>query len=349
MQLNPYAGNPHVRFDEGEGALKHLWHPALSCNTSRREFLSGAAAFAAMPTVVALAAGANCVSSAFGYVRRSDEQQRELIAEWDKATEAVSPKVYGQYLRDGDTRGLGALQSLELAFDKVLREAKETTVTGDAPAVWSVYNMGYVVKTRKALFSIDLVHRRAMEFAPFLDFALITHNHEDHWQHAFYDAMNRSGKTVISNFLDNFGAKDWRRNGGYVRGEKVFAIKDVSIRTSLIDHNDYLVDFTTAFEIKVGDFILYHTGDSGKGTESKLKTTWGRPDLWLFFPGCGIDTAKAVSKVGAKRIVFGHLWELGHAQNHRGRLDEPLILRALSVARPACADTSLSFWGDRVL
>ena len=304
--------------------------------------------FAAMPPVAALAAETNSVSS-FAPVCRSGELQSELIAEWNKATEAVSPQVYGQYLRDGDTRGFGALKSLELAFDKVLHEAKETAVTGDAPAVWSVYNMGYVVKTRKALFSIDLVHRRAAEFAPLLDFALITHNHDDHWRHGFYDAMNRSGKTVISNFLDNFGAKDWRRNGGYVRGEKEFAIKDVSIRTSLIDHNDYLVDFTTAFEIKVGDFILYHTGDSGKGTEPKLKTTWGRPDLWLFFPGCGIDTAKAVSKVGAKRTVFGHLWELGHAQNHRGRLDEPLIRRALAAARPACADTSLSFWGDRVL
>ncbi len=81
----------------------------------------------------------------------------------------------------------------------------------------------------------------------------------------------------------------------------------------------------------------------------KLGTVWGRPDLWLFFPGCGIDTAKAVEKVQAKRIVFGHLWELSHKQRHRGRLDEPLLRRALAAAQPIVKNTSLAFWGDRIV
>ena len=190
----------------------------------------------------------------------------------------------------------------------MMREVKDTVVAGDEPAVWSVYNMGYVVKTKESLFSIDLVHRRAPELAKMLDFALITHNHDDHWRQEFYRVLDGAGKTVISNFLDNYGVKNWRRDGGFTRAKKVFKLKDVEIRTSLIDHNDYLVDFTTAFEMKIGEFRLYHTGDSGRGTEHKLETVWGRPDLWLFFPGCGINVAKAVEKVNAKRIVFGHLW-----------------------------------------
>ena len=104
-----------------------------------------------------------------------------------------------------------------------------------------------------------------------------------------------------------------------------------------------------AFEIRIGNWLLYHTGDSGRGTEPKLVTPWGRPDLWLFFPGCGINTARAVEKVNPKRIVFGHLWELGHRTKHRGRLDEPLIRRALAAARPIVSDTSLAFWGDRIV
>ena len=317
---------------------------------SRREFLFGAAAFAALPQFAALAEGTNCIpSSASSPIRRSDERQSELLTKWNEATEAVSPQVYGQYLSDGDTRGFRALDALECAFEKVMREAKETTVAGDVPAVWSVYNMGYIVKTCESLFSIDLVHRRDAEFAPLLDFALITHNHGDHWRQEFYKAMDSAGKTVVSNFLDNYGVQNLKKNGGYVRGVKTFKINDVEIRTSLIDHNEYLIDFTTAFEIKIGDFILYHTGDSGCGTELKLETVWGRPDLWLFFPGCEIDTAKAVEKVNAKRIVFGHLWELSHAQGHRGRLDEPLVRRALAAAQPICEDTSVVFWGDRIV
>ena len=264
---------------------------------------------------------------------------------WQSETDLTTADAYGKYFLDGDTRGLASLEKLEAAFEKVLREAVETTVDGERPAVWSVYNMGYIVKTRESMFSIDLVHRRAAEFAPLLDFSLITHNHSDHWRPEFYAAMNGSGKTVISNFLDNYGTANWHKNGGYVRGVKEFRIRDVEIRTSLIDHNSYLVDFTTAFEIRIGGFRIYHTGDSGNGTEPKLANAWGRPDLWLFFPGCGIDVAKAVRQVGAKRIVFGHLWELGH---RTGRLTSPMIRNALAAARPECADVSFALWGDRI-
>ncbi|MBO7684486.1 MAG: hypothetical protein J6T51_07160 [Kiritimatiellae bacterium] len=306
-------------------------------DTTRRSFLAGGAAFAALPLLASSPA------------RRSEERQGELISKWDEATEAVSPAVYGQYLRDGDTRGFKALRALELAFEKVLREARETAVCGDVPAVWSVYNMGYLVKTRESLFSIDLVHRRDAELAPMLDFALVTHNHGDHWRRGFCRAMDGARKAVVSNFLGN--SRFGEMKGDSAKGVGTYRIKDVEIRTSLIDHSDaaWGIDFTMAFEVRIGDWLLYHTGDSGRGTEPKLVTPWGRPDLWLFFPGCGIDTAKAVEKVNARRVVFGHLWELGHAQNHRGRLDERLVRRALAAARPACGDVSVAFWGDRIV
>ena len=296
---------------------------------SRRDFMVGAATMAVgKPRILA---------------------EEDDISVWQRDTELVSAATYTQYMADGDTRGFVALERLEAAAEKVLHEAREIAVQ-DVPAVWSVYNMGYVVKTRESLFAIDLVHRRDAEFAPMLDFALVTHNHRDHWRSGFYRAMDGAGKTVVSNFLDNFGVRNWRRDGGYTRAKKVFKFKDVEVRTSLIDHNDYLVDFTTAFEIKVGDWTLFHTGDSGFGTEHKLETAWGRPDLWLFFPGCGIDVEKAVGKVCAKKIVFGHLWELGHKNGHKGRLDEPLIRPRLVRAREAgCKDVSLAFWGDRIV
>ena len=304
---------------------------------SRREFLRNAVMLAGAGAAAPLMAAGNAPGE-------------DAIAVWDRETELVSPADYLAYRRDGRTRGFASLEKLEAAFAKVMREVKETVVTGDVPAVWSVYNMGYIVKTRESLFSIDLNHRRAVEFVPMLDFALITHNHGDHWQRDFYEAMDGAHKTVVSNFLDNYGA-GWKdaAAGGYVRGVKTFRFKDVELRTSLIDHNRYLIDFTMAFEVRIGGFVLYHTGDSGSGTEPKLRTAWGRPDLWLFFPGCGIDTAKAVAKVNAKRIVFGHLWELGHKQRHRGRLDERLIRPRLVWAKEAgCRDVSLAFWGDRI-
>ena len=71
-------------------------------------------------------------------------------------------------------------------------------------------------------------HRRAKEFAPLLDFALITHNHNDHWRQDFYGAMNGAGKTVASNFLDNYGVRNWRQrlgNGAEAHGSYVRNIR----------------------------------------------------------------------------------------------------------------------------
>ena len=41
------------------------------------------------------------------------------------------------------------LRRYDEAFRKVVREMRETKVEGDTPAVWYVYNMGVIVKTRK--------------------------------------------------------------------------------------------------------------------------------------------------------------------------------------------------------
>ena len=290
-------------------------------------------------------AAASCAAAA-GLVRPlRAEGAEDALDVWQRETDLVSSETYMQYRKDGDTRGLASLEKLERGFEKIFREARETKVES-APAVWSVYNMGYIVKTPAALFSIDLVHRRAPEFAPFLDFELVTHNHADHFHPELYHAMDGAGKTVISNFLDNYGVRNWKKNGGYTRAVKTFKIKDVEIRTSLIDHNDYLIDFTTAFEIRVGDFILYHTGDSGRGTEPKLGTVWGKPDLWLFFPGCGINPGEAVRRVQPKRVVFGHIWELGHKH---GRLTTPMVRRAKEKADAFCSNVAPALWGDRII
>ena len=276
----------------------------------------------------------------------------DVLDLWQRETDQVKPEVFESYMRgDVPASDFISLTRLENGFEKVLREIDTTDVSAH-PAVWMVYNMGVIVKTRESLFSIDLVHRRAEELAPRLDFALITHNHSDHYRNGFYRKMDGAGKTVISNFLDNYGAADWRTSGGcwwaaggFTRAKKTFRIRDVEIRTSLVDHNDYLIDFTTAFEIRVGDWILYHTGDCG--VASKLRTTWGRPDLWVFFPGCGVNVAEAERNVRPKQMSFGHLWELGH---RAGRLKTPMVRAARKKAIDAGEkNLTVPLWGERIV
>lgn len=299
----------------------------------RRDFISGALGVAAL--------GCSTASETIAGQAAADG---DILDAYQRETDLVSPKDFIAYFKDGDTRGFAALEKLEAAFEKVFGEARSVEVK-DVPAVWSVYNMGYIVKTREAMFAIDLFHRRAAEFAPFLDFSLVTHAHGDHYQGDLYRAMNAAGKTVISNFLDNTGVKSPRKNGGYTRAEKVFRIKDVEIRTSLVDHNSYLLDYTTAFEIRVGDWKLYHTGDCS--IADKLRTTWGAPDLWLLFPMGALNVSSAVERVRPERIVFGHIWEMAHS--HGARLSTKMLLKDISQAGVFCNDVKAGLWGERLV
>ena len=248
---------------------------------------------------------------------------------------------------DASAGGLpAALARYDAAFARVAREAENTDVA-DRPAVWHVYNMGLVVKTPKTLFSVDLCHRDAQKLAPRLDFALITHNHDDHYTMPFLACMNGAGKTVVSNFDANGGALRSGKGfgGGYTRAEKTFSFADVSVKTSLSDHNGYLVDFTTAFEIEVNGFRVYHTGDSGN--VAKLNPAHA-PDLWIVHPYCGLAVADGVRKFRPKKTVLAHLNELGHARG-RWRWTYADGFRVAEQVRAAGGDAVVPLWGERLV
>ena len=311
---------------------------------TRGVFLKGAAACGA-----AAACGTAMADGAAEAPDPRDEFQREI--------DVITPGVWSDYYKRGTDipsdevaamrAKYAALGRYEDAFEKVLAEVKSTEVTG-RPAVWFVYNMGFIVKTPKSLFAIDLHHRRAEELAPMLDFALITHNHSDHFTDRFYNAMNGiEKKTVVSNFKDNYGAFFGKKHkGGYTRAVKTFKMDDVSVRTSYVDHNDYLLDFTTAFEITVGDFTIFHSGDCS--SVGKLKCECPNPDLWMFHPYCGLDAVKGAEALKPKLAVVAHLNELGHAKD-RWRWTWSDGARARKNLEAAGFAATVPLWGDRIV
>ena len=238
-----------------------------------------------------------------------------------------------------------ALRRYDEALEKVAAEAGAAAVApGSPPAAWLVYNAGLVVKTPRSLFALDLSHRRGATLAPALDFALVTHNHADHMSPGLAEAMDRDGKTVVSNFMANYGAhRGGKRPGGYARGEKTLALFDVSVRCTPSDHNGYLVDFTTAFEIDFGGFTIYHTGDSSN--LAKLSPT-RPPDLWVVHPRCGLDVAEGVAKFRPRRVAIVHLCEMGHSQWRWTLADGH---EEAGRVRAAGAEAFVPLWGERIL
>lgn len=301
---------------------------------TRNEFMRLAGAAAILPT-----------SSGWAATKAGPIRRQLDFASLQREIDDVTPQDYLSYMNgEGPAAAQPALARLDRVFDAVLSEVRETVVV-ERPAVWFVYNMGVVVKTPQAVFSIDLVHRHAQKIAPLLDFALITHNHRDHFTEAFYRAMDGAGKTVVSNFKDNYGAKPWNERGGYARAAKVFHLKDVEIRASLTDHNPYLVDFTTAFEIHVGRHVLYHTGDCCAVT--KLNPT-RRPDLWLVHPYCGLDVADGVRKFRPVQTAMLHLNEFSHPRD-KWRWTYEDGLRAKRDAENAGGEAFVPVGGDRLV
>ena len=273
--------------------------------------------------------------------------------EIQRAIDAVTPPVYADFRAAGvglsvrkrrdAYRDYPALKLYDMAFEKVLDEARNTTVEG-VPAVWLVYNAGVIVKTPKSLFSIDLAHRLDVRFAEWLDFALLTHNHLDHFSPAFLSAMDGQGKTIVSNFFGNYGAQnEGRMRGGYTRRPKTFEFGDVTVRTDITDHNGYLLDFTTTFEVTVGGWTLYHTGDTS--TVDRLAPSVA-PDLWIVHPRCGLNVADGVRKFHPKMTAIVHLAEMGHGQWRWTLADG-----REEAARAEAAGTKavVPFWGERIV
>lgn len=240
-----------------------------------------------------------------------------------------------------------ALRRYDEAYDKVFREVAATKVTGSTPAVWYVYNMGIVVKTRETLFTIDLSHRQDGLCVPLIDFACVTHNHGDHFPVSTLKALDRVHKLVFNNFFDNAGALTKYPEGGYSKRGRTYVYKDVKIETHPMSHNYYLQDFTIAFEIMVGDYVIYHTGDSGFVHE--MRPTHPHPDLWVVSGFNYIDPVSAARQVEPKCFMFAHLQELGHQIGGGARSTWGRGLEGAAAVRAAGYKAIVPVWGERIV
>jgi hypothetical protein len=157
---------------------------------------------------------------------------------------------------------------------------------------------------------------------------------------------NKYRKTVVSNFLDNYGVKNWRENGGFTRAAKTFTFGDVIVKTGLCDHNAYLADFTTFYEIHIGEFTLCHSGDCGN--PAKLKFT-KKPDLWMVHPYCGMDVVKAsTGRIHPKKVLIGHIEELTHSKS-QWRWSYGSGMKVKENLEAAGIGAEFSLWGGRVM
>jgi len=314
----------------------------------RKDFLKGAAATLAA-SMVRLSDAGECAGCDFVAL------QREMDAV--PGEEFRNFSLAGPSMVDAERDAMYAkrpiLRRYDDAFAKAVREAKDTVVAdANRPAVWYVYNMGVLVKTPKAFFSIDLCHRLAPTIADDLDFAVITHNHLDHYTEAFYQAMNSRRKTVIQNFRDNYGACLHVKGGvgGFSRGECRYELNGVAVRTYETDHNHLLRGFVMPVEVHVGDYVILHVGDTFNTGDLRPERT---PDLFIHHAWCWGDsnqTSDGINAFQPKCAVIAHHCELGHNKkpNVGGGVPLAMAYKRKAETEAAGVRAVAPFWGDRI-
>ncbi len=274
-----------------------------------------------------------------------------MAADRSRLSDAECEAWYGRY---------PILRRYDDAFRSAVREMRSAEV-GHKPAIWFIYNMGVIVKTRDSLFSIDLCHRLAPVIADELDFAIVTHNHLDHYTREFYRAMDNRHKTVFQNFECNYGAalhivdgKLAGTQGGYTYGEADYRVGGVEIRTFVTDHNPILRKFTMPVEVRMGDFTILHSGDTHNVQDLHPART---PDFWIHHAWCwggcfereewaASETVRGIRAFHPRCTVVAHFQELTHSPAGRRNFKEAFDRK--TAAEEAGTPAVVPFWGDRI-
>ena len=214
-------------------------------------------------------------------------------------------------IKDTDALAEAELSSvpyfMRQALDKIKKEVETTKVKDGTVAIWLLYNMGYIIKTPTAVFGIDIHTRYVEEVADLVDFTMVTHAHGDHTNKPFLKAMSARGKQVFAAF-DIEGV-----NSTKIEHEAVYTVGDITIRTTIGDHNRKLRNYVTSYEIDCGprtdNTVLFHTGDSNNYLQLNPEK---KVDIFMLHMSVGLNIQAAINNIQPRHVFLSHLQELGH-------------------------------------
>ena len=247
---------------------------------------------------------------------RRDPKRLEAMAVLQHAVNMTSGADAGKFVRDGaDAELFGkapALAIINAGIDRVLADVPRTKVEPGSVAVWYLYDMGHVVKTPGGtVFGIDVSCPRDDEIADLLDFALVTHNHDDHASERLLRAMQKkggfaNGKPVVSAF----------QYTPYVaRTPHTYVFGDCTVETGVSDHNPYWKESMTPFKVTCGKgpraVTLLHHGD---GWDAAQIAHFAPVDVAIVhvWPWDGHNGQKTAHFLKPGLLVLSHAQELTH-------------------------------------
>ena len=243
----------------------------------------------------------------------------------------------------------GAMYFYREAAKKVLKEVKSTKVKQGSVVMWSLYNMGYIVKTPSHTFAMDLRHMHADEFAECLDFVMISHKHADHGAIREYKAFAAAGVPVYAGYIPDSMPEGLRWN--FVEDGGEFQVGNISVKAKRVDHayKEWGLKFVTAYEVDCGEdagnAVIFHSGDGRNCDQLEPE----KPvDFFIFHVSVGLKIQQAIDKIKPQYAVFSHAWELGHeVEKWRWTIDD-LVTKADAIEGFPADRLLFPCWGERI-
>lgn len=242
--------------------------------------------------------------------------RRARMAVLQAAGDRLSDLDYRDYARSWETNKpladllearhpvLGYLRGVT---DSAIDEIRRTQVR-EGLAVWFIYNMGYVFKTPRACFGIDLDGRGVERLAPDLDFLLNTHEHGDHVHEPLFLEMLARNKPVVAR---------WYPGSLLVSQSTNLVFGEVRIRVDIGDHHreqprqrENMLMFEVDCGPSANHAVIYHSGD-GDNIE-KLRPAQ-QVDILILHTSVGLSVPEAIRYVKPKITFVSHVMELGHS------------------------------------
>ena len=239
------------------------------------------------------------------------------------------------------------------AFERVLSEVQTTVVENGTAVIWMLYNAGFVVKTPSATFGLDINHRYAAKFAPYLDFICVSHSDSDHIDNTLMNEMDQAGKPVLSNFHN--------ANPYCATSPGTVRISDIKITTSITDENATDTYCTTIHRIKCGEdaggLEIIHTGDSSYDRNQFKECLDGSSTNVLILRYGAAAEAGIIGTLPGQTVpdyvLFSHLEELRHYPDQspaRARIANAFVNMDTNFAGTAVRGKCyLPFWGEKMV
>jgi len=223
--------------------------------------------------------------------------------------------------------------------------------------LWKIYNMGFVVRSRRHCVGFDIHPGRRLDpkltveqmraLAGALDVAFVSHIHVDHLHTGFARMMLEAGKTVVL----PASYRPWLRGPGVIR---VYNDYRTPIRIGGIEARCYpgwqrLLARNCVYVVNLEGFRIAHNGDN---TRQRLYRRLGNEeDLDVVLANCWSGMGRWADAADPDLLVTGHENEIGHGLSMRApfrhtydRLDR--LGLAPGPDGPARARCEILSWGE---